>query len=265
MPADALSIDRFQAYFRRLAHEQRQAVPAPPFMVYLHPQEDLSFFNYAIPLEPDPGPPESLGPALAQLRGVFLAAGRSPRFEFLEAYAPRLPAALQAAGFEEEARQLFMVCTPQDYRPLALPEGFRAQVVAEPQDVGVFLAARRQGFALTGDPDVPPEQAAEFAQAMRRAVMLVAFFGDAPAGTALLDEQHDGLRELNSVSTRPEFRRRGLAAALSAAAAGLGFEQGAQAVCLTAADENAGRVYARCGFRPYATMLAYRAGERSVS
>jgi predicted GNAT family acetyltransferase len=35
------------------------------------------------------------------------------------------------------------------------------------------------------------------------------------------------------------------------------FKQGAEVVCLTAADQRAGRLYERVGFRPYATMLAY--------
>lgn len=249
-----LSIERFQAYLRQLAEGQYQKKAAPPFAVYLHPQEAFTFFNYAIPVEPAGG---DLREALAHLRRIFSAAGREPRFEFLEEFAPGLPQSLQKAGFIEEARQVFMVCVREDYRPVPAPPGCEIETVIDAERAGLFLVTRRQGFELAADREASPEEIAHFTQATRQSTLLLARKEGIPAGTALLDAEHDGIRELNSVSTRPEFRRQGIAAALTAAATGLAFEQGAQAVCLTAADEKAGRVYARSGFRPYATMLAY--------
>jgi predicted GNAT family acetyltransferase len=62
-------------------------------------------------------------------------------------------------------------------------------------------------------------------------------------------------------TTLAEFRRRGIAAALTAHMVATAFAHGVEVVCLSAAGEHAGWVYERVGFQPFATMLAYIAPE----
>ena len=107
-------IARLQAYLRHSARRQYETVPVPPFALFFHPTDALTYFNYAIP----DGPPfDDLAASLAALRREFAARGRLPRFEFVEEYVPQLAPALRAAGFAEEARQALMVCTAATYSP----------------------------------------------------------------------------------------------------------------------------------------------------
>jgi predicted GNAT family acetyltransferase len=78
-----------------------------------------------------------------------------------------------------------------------------------------------------------------------------------PVGAGLYTTPFDGLTEVTGLATSKPFRRRGIATALTALAVQTAFEQGVEAVYLTAADERAGRVYERVGFRRFVTMLAY--------
>ena len=69
---------------------------------------------------------------------------------------------------------------------------------------------------------------------------------------------HDArLAEVAGIATLEPFRRRGVASVLTSEAVRTAFVQGVAVALLTAADEHAGRVYERIGFRPYATLLAY--------
>jgi predicted GNAT family acetyltransferase len=77
------------------------------------------------------------------------------------------------------------------------------------------------------------------------------------AGIAVYGEPLGGISEIAGIATRPAFRRRGIAAFLTAHALQAAFQQGTKIACLTAADERAGRVYERVGFRPFSIMLAY--------
>jgi hypothetical protein len=103
-------IERLQGYLRHCAQQQYHATQVPPFTIFCHPQDDFPSFNYAIPDEPVG---EGLQQALEALRVQFARQKRQPRFEFIEQYALQLPPALQEAGFEEESRTQFMLCTPE--------------------------------------------------------------------------------------------------------------------------------------------------------
>ena len=65
----------------------------------------------------------------------------------------------------------------------------------------------------------------------------------------------DGVSEIVGVATAEAWRRRGLAGAVTAAAARGAFAAGAELCLLTPGDEGALRVYARAGFRRVARML----------
>jgi predicted GNAT family acetyltransferase len=67
----------------------------------------------------------------------------------------------------------------------------------------------------------------------------------------------DGLTELVGGTTLEAYRRRGIGAAMVAAAAADAFGRGVEIVLLTAASEHASGVFQRAGFRLYGTGLAY--------
>ena len=91
-----VSIAELQTYLRCSARRQYVTISAPPFTLFFHPTDPLTFFNYAIPDEPVAG---DLGASLPVLREAFESRGRSPRIEFIQEFAPQLASALAAGGF----------------------------------------------------------------------------------------------------------------------------------------------------------------------
>lgn len=87
--------------------------------------------------------------------------------------------------------------------------------------------------------------------------MFLALVDGQPAGAGAFSAPYDLLTEVAGIATLERFRRRGIAAFVTGEAVRTAFEQGLEAAVLSAADERAGRVYEKVGFRPYATMLAY--------
>ena len=81
---------------------------------------------------------------------------------------------------------------------------------------------------------------------------------DAAAG--VFTAPADGLSELAGIGTVPAFRRRGIAAALTAALAAEAFARGVELAFLTPGDDDTRRVYERAGFEATSTVLAYARG-----
>jgi GNAT superfamily N-acetyltransferase len=252
-----VSMARLQSYLRYSARRQYEAVAAPPFTLFFHPTDALPYFNYAIPDEPVGG---DLQRPLARLRAEFNARGRQPRLEFIEAFAPDLATALRAEGFVEEARLHLMICTADSYRPATRVPGLTVAVLtgsspaAEAQD---FLTTQRQGFDPGDATSATVAQAEQFVQRMGEGRAFLARLDGQPVGAGAFTAPFDGLTEVTGIATLAPFRRRGVASYLTSEAVRTAFVQGAQVALLTAADEGAGRVYGRVGFRPYATVLAY--------
>ncbi len=254
-----ISIARLQAYLRHSAHQQYDAVPVPPFTLFFHPSDPLTYFNYAIPDAPIPG--ENLREPLATLRATFAARERRPRFEFIREFAPHLAPALRAAGFVEEARQQLMICTPETHHPAPSTTTGLTLTTLSPDspttDAQDFLTTQRQGF----DPDdltqATEQEAERFLRELRGGAAFLARLDGQPVGAGMLTHPLDGITEAVGIATREPFRRQGVASALTVQAVRTAFDRGIEVVCLTAADERAGRMYERVGFRPYATMLAY--------
>lgn len=257
-----LSVTRLQAYLRHNARKQYEAVSGPPFTLFFHPHNPLTFFNYAIPDEAiaDKAYTGDLTNSLAKLRETFLARGRQPRFEFIEEFAPDLAPALRAAGFVEEERQQGMICLPDTFQPapgvagLTITRLTRASPVSEVQD---FVTVQGHGFNPDNTAPATESEARQFMVDLHQGMAFLARLNGQPVGAGLYTTPFDGLTEITGLATLKPFRRRGIATALTALAVQTAFEQGVEVVYLTAADERSGRVYERVGFRRYATMLAY--------
>ncbi len=249
-------IVRLQAYLRHSAGQQYECVPMPPFMLFFHPTDPLTFFNYAIP---DAPPFDNLETALPALRREFLARGRLPRFEFIEECAPQLAPALRATGFTEEARQSLMVCTAETYKAAPdVPVLTTSELTTEAtlNEVQTFLTCQRRGFDAQADA-ATEDEARHFLRTIGAGRAFVAWLDGQPVGAGVLSAPFDRVTEVAGLATLEPFRRGGIATALTALAVRRALEHGVELVCLTAANEQAGRVYERAGFARCATMLAY--------
>jgi GNAT superfamily N-acetyltransferase len=260
--------DRLEGYMRRGAGEGRETVEVPPFVAFLDPEDPLCYFNYAHPLESIEsitGDLEllrrHLAEPLAALRALFVSRQRTPRFEYVEQFAPDLGAALAAAGFSLEGRYPLLVCDPQSYRAAPEVRGLEIQrltVGSRSSDLREFVVVERQGFNHRVTEDVTDADCEDLRESMRRgSLAFLARLNGQPAGIASCTVPLDGLTELAGIATLPEYRRHGIASAITAAAAQAAFGCGVEAAFLTAGDAQAGRVYQRVGFRPHATALAY--------
>jgi len=260
-----------QGYLRENARSQYDSAAFPPFTAFFHPSDPNPYFSYAIPDETPIGDPRQ---ALEDLRAEFERRGRKPRFEYLEASSPWLEEILLRGGFREETRQWCMVCTPETLtrlEPVAGLEIVELNADSPDADIRDYLIAQRQGF----NPDNISHPGVKAIRQARRDFSLggwSAFLGrlivaldesgapvlpGEPAAAGCYGRIIEGVTEVAGIATRLPFRRRGIAGCLTEHMTVQAFQRGARVACLTAADEAAGRVYERCGFKPFSTMLAY--------
>jgi ribosomal protein S18 acetylase RimI-like enzyme len=250
-------IERLQAVMRETARSQYESEAFPPFTGFFHPRDLLTYLNYAIPDEPTGG---DLAQPLAALRAAFRARGRRPRFEFIEEFAPALASALAFAGFEEEARQQLMVCTPATWREAPAVPGLAIAVLTSESPLFAIkegLATNELGFNPRGSGEFSDADAERYRASLATARAFTAYLDGQAVGAGMFNPPRDGLAELVGIATLEAYRGRGAATALTAHMAREAFALGVETAFLTAADERAGRVYERVGFRRVATMLAY--------
>ena len=91
----------------------------------------------------------------------------------------------------------------------------------------------------------------------------VALGFDTIIGAGKFTEIHQGWTELGGITTLSPFRRRGIAAVVTAFLTQEAFRQGATRAFLLAGKQ-ASRVYERVGFLPSATLMVYEASPSSV-
>jgi len=259
-----IPVERLQSHLRGSAKQRYESQPVPPFTVFIHPTDDLTYFNYAIPDEPiaeRPDPlPDELARPLCSLIEAFGARGRAPRFEYLREYAPGLGASLARAGFAREAHQQFMVCMPLDARLAPDVPGLAIEILdrgATLEQARVFLGTQRKGFDPENEVEIDADEAARWLGEIGNETLLLARLGREPVGAGMLMSPVDGIVELAGLATLLPYRQRGVASAMASHALRTAFARGLEAVCLTAENERAGRIYARVGFRPAATACAW--------
>ena len=177
----------------------------------------------------------------------------------------------RAAGFEVEETDVLTLLGPVPEVPA--PEGMAVRPLGTD---GEFEAALAQDLAEGVADGLEPRAHEAFLRrrfaarrrqvALGRAAWFGAFAGDALAGSLgiVLGE---GVARYQDVGTAPRWRRRGVASALVAAAAGWARGRAPEAVpvILAGAGSDAGRLYRRLGFAPAGTLVtAMRAGYRAA-
>src|SRR5512140_2273780 len=208
-PASLVLLGRIQAQMRAVAHRQYESVFVPPFTLFFHATDPLPFFNYAIP-DASTAPFGDLAAPLARLRAEFAARRRVSRFEFVEACAPALAAALEAHGFTLENRAQLMVCPRGSER--AVPAVARLEIAA--LDAGSplgefasFLDVQRLAFGLPSPEPANPEEARSLRDSLGGGFALAGRLGGRLVATAMIQPGADGLAELVGVATLEECLR----------------------------------------------------------
>ena len=241
---------RVQASVRAVNAAERDAVLVGPFTLYRNRSSDHPYLNYAVP---NAGAVEWDG--IDALCAAFAAHGLRPRLEFVAECAPGLEEALAAAGFELQGRYPVMTLPAPALREVPAPDGVVIARVVGGADVRRLLEVAAEAFGS----DAPTD--AEVAGHMSRPPRgLLARAGGEPAGAAFRSAIAEGVSELGGIGVRARFRRRGIAAALTAAAAGDAVAAGAELCFLTPGDDGAERVYARAGFARTGTTIVHMVG-----
>jgi len=218
-------------------------------MACAHPTNSMIWMSYAVPLSAHRQDVVDWAAVVAELRAWFKSHDRQLRFEILEPLWPELAPELVRQGVKLQGRMPLMLCGPGDLRVRAVPVSVSIEpVTAESSDDAIreLLTTARRGFADAPDPtdqDVT-EQRAALAAGRYRCVL--AHCDGRPAGAGSMSIGND---ELVGIATLPEYRRRGIAAAVSSRLVAEHFEKGAGLAWLSAGDQVARAVYEGIGFR----------------
>jgi len=238
---------RLLAYLRASAERRPLSRRAGPFLATFDTDRNI-YLNYAMP---DDGADPSVAD-IAALIALFEAHGRKPRLEYIPAAAPKVEAALLAAGFVAEARVPVMLCTPH-----------MAVYAPATREIEVFLA--------TSDDDLTATEAAQseaYGSAPRglaghrralRAGGIVAAARDANTGAIIgggaASAPMSGISEVAGIGVHSGFRRRGAAGSITALLAREAFARGFELLWLTPGGQEAERIYARAGFQAVSEAL----------
>lgn len=235
-----------QAYIRTAASRDRLTQRIGCFLATVDTNNSLSYFNYAIPDD------YSLPTAaeVEALAAFYRQHARVPRLEYLTALVPELETVLLAQGFVVERKIPLMVFDPDLLRTITLPAGIEFFEPTSDEDLIGMSGAQKEAFGDESPPD------ASVVEPMRRFLALSGIAVVARdetsgqvVGTGVCDVPFDHTTELAGVGVRRAYRKRGIAAALSAWLVESALAAGTTHIFLTAADDAVARIYARAGFR----------------
>jgi GNAT superfamily N-acetyltransferase len=238
---------RVQASIRAVNAAERDAVVAGSFTLYRSRASDHPYLNYAVP-----NAGTLAWDGIDALRAAFAAEDLRPRLEFVAECAPGLEEALAAAGFELQGRYPVMALPAEDLREVPAPDGVIIGRVLPGGDVRTLLRTAAEAFGDDGPTDAQVEGYGGRGHLARA--------DGEPAGAAFHSAIAEGVSELGGIGVRERFRRRGIAAALTAASATAAVATGAELCFLTPGDDGAERVYARAGFARAGTTVVHMVG-----
>lgn len=230
-----------QASLRTALRSRRDVDSVGPFLVAFDADSDSPFRNYAIP-DPDSHPTRE---EVYNLRRVFRERARRPRLEFLPEAAPAVAAALMSAGFVTEARLPIMTCSAGDLRAVAPPPGVVLEVVSG--DAALREAAGVQNAAYGGPAPTQADITRLEHTVTAGGVVGLARVGSRGIGSGLVVAPSEGCSELAAVGVLPDWRRRGVAAALTGALGRAAFDRGTATLMLMAYEAERD-IYGRAGF-----------------
>ncbi len=242
-PVRELSI-RINNYLAQAIQAGRSVSIVGPFVASADLSDSNPYRNYAVPL-PDADPEEK---DIAGLIDWFVSRERKPRLEYLPQAASALEAKLRAAGFEAEGLLPLMTLRPGNLELIPLPEGieflrpltdkeFRAVAQAQNEAYGAGEATDADVARLRNNVQLAGEVLAACDAVTGRVV-----------GAGLYTPSHDEVTEIAAIGVLQPYRRRGIAAALTARLARIAQEHGITLPFLMAEGQVEQRIYERAGF-----------------
>ncbi|WP_020494963.1 GNAT family N-acetyltransferase [Sciscionella marina] len=232
------------------------------FLLLLDEHDRGRYFNYAIPDDGAAPAPDDIA-ALVQ---AFRERSRVPRLEYLPAACPAVEPALLAAGFTAEARVPILTCAPEQ---AAAPTVDGIRVVLATDD-GMLRGVAEVQCEAYGQEVVTEHDTARLRRVRDGGGLVAIAVADASGaavGAGQLGPPHaapdgspgadrsGGISELAAVGVRAAYRRRGIAAAVSALLTRSAPAVGISTPFLMTVGEAEERVYHRIGYRRAAQML----------
>jgi ribosomal protein S18 acetylase RimI-like enzyme len=240
----------------RAAASRRPGDRIGPFSVGIDSHSDDPMRNFAVP---DSGacPTDA---EVTTLVAFFRERQRIPRLEYVEDSAPDVERVLLAAGFTVERRTPVMISTADTVLTPREPEGITVREAAGDADLAAAVAVQHHAYQVPVPPG--PQDIARLARVAERGGVVSVAVDDATGnvvGTGLVDVTGpaDAAGELAAVGVRAEFRRRGIASALSAQLARAARGRGIGVVFLEAEPEEES-IYRRTGFTDVTTKIWIR-------
>lgn len=241
-------LSRIEAKTVRASSDGRVTQQIGPFLAVAHPSSELIWLSYAIPLSAQRDGAD-VAAAVPELRKWFAARNRRLRLEILEPLWPELAPQLMACGLNLQGRMPIMFCAPGQLKPVPAPPGVTLSSVspsADDAELAAFITLGLRAFAM--EPRQPgPQEIAENRDNLARGRYrsAVARLDGAPVAVGSMSVAND---ELVGIAVLPEYRGRGIGAAISYYLVNEHFARGAAFTWLSAGDEPARRVYDRIGF-----------------
>ena len=195
--------------------------------------------------------------AVARLRSIFDQNHATLEIEYDEVLFPEAARSLLGAGLTLAERNPLMACRPDRFVPHR-SEGVvlrRLTPASRTADIEAFQAIRWDGD--DGDRARPSAEQLKKELATTSSVYLLARLDRGPAGTGV-SHGLNAVAEIVGVVTRPDRRRRGVAATTTSDLLTRHFSGGGDFAFLDAANEAAARIYERLGFTRFGANAIYR-------
>jgi GNAT superfamily N-acetyltransferase len=237
-------------YLRASIAQGRDTERVGPFLASFSRSSRNPFLNYAIP-------DDDAEPSAADVAGLIEAYERrelKPRLEYLTSCAPRVEDALLAAAFAVEGRLALMLA---DDRAVDSPPPAGIELLAPTTD-DELRGLRQVQHEAYSDPD--PVDDAAIARLRRNlaggagAVLARSVADGEAAGAGEYTLPIDGVCEVTSIAVREQYRRRGIAAAMTSWLLGEARAAGVTTPFLMA-NEAEERIYSRVGFTTTSRVL----------
>lgn len=249
--------DRWQ---RRFIAEGGEVVPAGPFRAFIDPRTSSIWMNYAAPVERTAAAAE-IRAGIRELLAIFADRRRTLRLEYNEPLYPELSPILATEGFTLPEREPLMLLTPDRFRP-AVPAAAEVDYLREDADDADLAAYQTIVFGILEE--LPWAATGESLTSFRAEVdrhhgraHALATIGGEPAGTGFISAS-GGVAEIARVATLPEWRRRGVASAVTCFLVADRFAAGDTLLWLTAQTPEALALYSRLGFVPSGDRLYFQ-------
>jgi len=221
---------------------RRNRVRIGPFTIGLSETTANPYSNYAVP---DDNARPTAGD-VAGLIAAFEERDRRPRLGYLPSVSPLVQPALEDAGFVEEGLLPLMTMSELVEPPVAAG----LELVPADSDDTVLAMATALNHAYGEPPPTSADVAGHASSRDRGGFALLARSLDGhPVGGGLVTVPIDGVAELAGIGVVPSWRRRGVAAVITARLVRAAHDLGVRTPFLMAADDHAARVYTRVGFQ----------------